>query len=128
MARSDRSRFLRQMIDSEAEMDALFQTLAEDIGNLVLRAQDADGTVPISKLAGLQKRAGRLVDEVFLNERGRPFSDEDNEPLAPFPRIIAEGQRAMIELALERAATILDKHLPEDLRLKLGTREVVGGS
>jgi len=48
MARSDRAAFLRQLIDTEAEMDALFQELAQDIGGLVLRAQDADGVIPIA--------------------------------------------------------------------------------
>ena len=106
-------------------MDILFQVLAEDIGNLVLRAQGDDGTVPVSKLPQLQRQAGRLVDEAFIGGQREPYG-ENNEPQAPFPRIITEGQMAMIDVALEREAAILDKHLPDDLRLRMAGREVVG--
>ena len=123
MARSDRAAFLRQLVDSEKEMDALFQQLAVDIGNLVFRAQDADGTVPIQALPRLQKEAARMVRTRFLDASGQAF-DDNNEPLAEFPQIIAEGQRAMIEVALERAARILDKYLPEDLASQLRGREI----
>ena len=123
MARSDRSRFLRQLIDSEHQMDTLFQQLAEDIGNLVFRAQDSDGTVPIQALPRLQKEAARMVRTRFLDADGKGF-DERHEPRAQFPAIISEGQRAMIELALDRTARILDKYLPEDLANQLRTREI----
>jgi len=123
MAATDRARFLRQMIDSEAEMDALFQTLAEDIGNLVFRAQNPDGTVPSERLAQIQKQAGRMVRAQFLDGSGQAF-DENNEPLASFPRIIAEGQKAMVELALDRTVRILDKYLPEDIANQLRIREI----
>lgn len=125
MPRSDRSRFLRQMIDTEAQMDEVFETLAQTIAFAVFRAQGADGTIPIERLPQLQREAGRLVDQVFVGPGRQPF-DENNEPTASYPRIIAEGQKAMIEVGLERAAAILDKYLPEDLRLRLAAREVVG--
>ena len=121
MAKSDLAVFRRQLIDSERVMDALFQQLAEDVGNLVFRAQNPDGTVPIEALSRLQKEAGRLVRAQFLDASGRGF-DDNNEPLAPFPKVIAEGQKAMIDVALERTATILDKALPEDLRLRMAAR------
>ena len=121
MARTDQAAFRRQLIDSERQMDALFQQLAVDVGNLVLRAQNHDGTVPIERLAQLQQAAGRLVDEVFVGPGRRPFGD-DNKPLAAFPRIIAEGQKAMIEIALERTAALLDKALPDDVRAALATQ------
>ena len=123
MARTDRQVFLRQLIDSEQQMDTLFQALAEDVGNLVLRAQGDDGKVPIQALPRLQRQAGAMVRARFLDASGRGFGD-DNEPLAPFPTIVAEGQRAMVEVSLERTATILDKALPEDLRLRMAGREV----
>ena len=111
-------------MDSEAEMDALFQDLAVEIGNMVLRAQNPDGTVPISALPGLQRQAEAAVRRRFLNREGRAFDDR-NEPLAPFPQIVADGQKAMIRLALERMVAILDKALPEDLRIRLAAREIV---
>ena len=121
MAKSDLAVFRRQLIDSERVMDALFQQLAEDVGNLVFRAQGLDGTVPIEALPRLQKESGKLVRAQFLDASGRGF-DDNNEPLAPFPKVIAEGQKAMIDVALERTATILDKALPEDLRLRMAAR------
>ncbi len=124
MAKTDRSRFLRQLIDTEKQMDVLFQTLAENISYLVLRAQSDDGTVPISKLSQLQRQAGRLVDEVFIGGQREPYG-ENNEPQTPFARIITEGQLAGIDVALEREAAILDRYLPEDLRLRMAGREVV---
>jgi len=124
MAKTDLAAFRRQLLDSEAEMDALFQDLAVEIGNMVLRAQNPDGTVPISALPGLQRQAEAAVRRRFLNREGRAFG-ENNEPLAPFPQIVADGQKAMIRLALERTAAILDKSLPEDLRAALTGREVV---
>ena len=124
MAKTDRQVFFRQLVSSEKQMDALFQALAVEIGNTVLRAQGADGKVPIQALPRLQKQAGAMVRAQFLGANGQAF-DENNEPLAPFPRIIAEGQRAMVDVALERAAAILDKALPEDLRLAMAAREVV---
>ena len=124
MAQTDRARFLRQMIESERAMDDLFQALALDIGNAVLRgAQDADGIVPIQVLPQLQREAARMVRARFLGVDGQAF-DENNEPLAEFPRVIAEGQRAMIEVALERAAAILDRYLPEDIANKFRVREI----
>ena len=121
MAKSDLAVFRRQLIDSERVMDALFQQLAEDVGNLVFRAQNPDGTVPIEALSRLQKESGKLVRAQFLDASGRGF-DDNNEPLAPFPKVIAEGQKAMIGVALERTAAILDKALPEDLRLRMAAR------
>jgi len=123
VAKTDLAAFRRQLIDSEHEMDALFQQLAEDIGNAVFRAQNPDGTVPIERLTQVQKEAARMVRLRFLDASGRGF-DDDNEPLAPFPRIVADGQRNMIEVALERVATILDKALPEDLRVAMAARMV----
>lgn len=124
MAKGDRAAFLRQMVTSEKQMDGLFQQLAVDIGNLVLRAQASEGTVPIQALPRLQREAAGMVMARFLGADARPF-DDDNEPLAEFPRIVSEGQRAMIELALEGTAAILDKVLPEDLRRELAAREVI---
>ena len=121
--RSDRAAFLRQMVASEKRMDALFRGLAIEIGNLVLRAQGPEGKVPIQALPQLQWEAAGRVTARFLDAEGRPF-DDDKEPLAEFPRIISEGQRAMIGLALEGTAKILDKALPEDLKERMAAREI----
>jgi len=118
-----RAAMLRQLVKSEREMDALFDQLAHDVGDLVLRAQGPDGTVPLQALQQLRVETARLVGRAFLGADGRPF-DDDNQPQAAFPRIIAEGQQAMIELALEGTVEILDRMLPEDLRLEMAGREV----
>ena len=107
-------------------MDELFQQLARDIGDLVLRAQGADGKVPIQRLRDLQREAGRLVDAAFVGYARQPF-DDNNEPQAAYSRIIAEGQKAMIDLALERTAAILDKHMPADVRIAMEAKEVGNG-
>jgi len=118
-----RAAMLRQLVKSEREMDALFDQLAHDVGDLVLRAQGPDGTVPLQALQQLRVETARLVGRAFLGADGRPF-DDDNQPQAAFPRIISEGQQAMIELALEGTVEILDRMLPEDLRLEMAGREV----
>ena len=123
MAMTDQAAFRRQLIDSERQMDVLFRQLAVDIGNLVFRAQNHDGTVPIEALPRLQMEAAREVQARFLGTGDKAF-DDNNEPLAAFPRIIADGQKAMIKIALERMATILDKALPEDVRRGLAAREI----
>jgi len=123
MTKADRRAFLRQLVESEKEMDALFRELAVEIGNAVLRAQGSDGKVPLQALPQLQRQAELMVKARFLDSSGRGF-DDANEPLAPFPRIVAEGQRAMVRQALEETAKILDKMLPEDLRQALAMREI----
>ena len=115
MARSRRGRprgvaptMRRNLRDVEKEMDVLFQELARDIGQVVLRAAGPDGTVPVERLGAVQAQARRLVDGVFVGPNGRPFG-EDNEPLAPFPQVVAEGQLAMIDMVLAKQERIMRK-------------------
>jgi len=124
MARSDKAAFLGTLDRAEQEMTALFDRLAGDVGDLVLRAAGPDGTVPVERLPALRAQMGRLVDAAFLGGPDRrPFTEVGNQPLAPFPEIISRGQMAMIDLALARAAKELDR-LPADVRERLARREV----
>ena len=123
MAKTDRAAFRGVLRGAEDEMNVLFGQLATDIGQRVIRAQGPDGTVPVESLQRIQQEAGRMVDAVFVGSQRMPF-DEQNEPLAPFPRIIAHGQKAMIDLALRRSAAILDRQLPEDLQRRLSSLRV----
>ena len=79
--------------------------------------------MPVEHLQRIQQEAERLVEAAFLGPQRRPF-DERNEPQAPFPKIIADGQKAMIDLALGRSAAILDRYLPEDLQRRLSSLRV----
>lgn len=121
MAKTDRAAFAGTLAEAEREMDALFEGLARDVGNLVLRAQGPEGTVPVERLPELQRQARRLVDAAFVGPAGQPFSDA-HEPLAPYPAVIAAGQWAMIDLALARTTAILSRHLPEDVRAQWARR------
>ena len=121
MAKTDRAAFKRALRDAEDQMTALFGQLATDIGQMVMRAQGPDGTVPVELLQQIQREAGRMVEAVFLSAASRRPFDDQNEPLAPYPGIIADGQRTMIELALSRQAKILDRHLPEDLQRRISS-------
>ena len=105
-------------------MDVLFQQLATDVGNLVLRAAGPDGTVPVERLQELQQQAAQRVDAVFLGTDRRPY-DAQNQPQAPFPQIVTDGQFAMIDLAQERTAKILDRYMPEEVRAQMAARSVV---
>lgn len=123
MARSDRAAFLGVLRQAEGELTALFEGLATEVGNLVLRAQDPDGSVPLERLPELRAQVARLVDARFVGAGREPF-DERNGPESPYAQIISDGQWAMVELALEREARILDRYLPEDLRQALAARRV----
>lgn len=124
MARTDKAAFAAIHREAEEMMDTLFQQLAADVGNLVLRAQGPEGTVPVERLPELQRQAARLVDAAFLGAGGKPF-DDANRPLAPYPRIVAEGQIAMIDLAQARTAATLDRLMPEEVRARLAARSVL---
>lgn len=121
MAKTDRAAFLQVLREAEGEMTTIFGQLATELGQLVLKAQGPDGTVPVERLQQIQEQAGRLVEAKFLGgPQRRPFDDR-NEPQAEYPRILAAGQRAMIDLALNRSATILNRYLPEDLQRRLSS-------
>jgi hypothetical protein len=124
MAKTDLAAFLGTLQQAEDEMTALFDKLAHDVGDLVLRAAGPDGKVPVERLPQLRAQVGRLVDAAFLGGPDRrPFSEEGNTPLAPFPAIISRGQLAMIDRALDRTAKSLDR-LPGDVRQQLQQRQV----
>lgn len=123
MARSDRAAFLGVLTEAERELQRLMAEIAHDVGDLVLRAAGPDGMVPVERIAELQKAAGQVVDAAFLGAGREPFN-ERNEPMAAYPRILAKGQLAMIDLALERQARLLEQHLPGDLLTALASRKV----
>jgi len=114
----------RELERAETEMNRLFEGLAHDVGDLVLRMAGPDGKVPLERLPDLLRAVRPVVDSVFIGgRRAEPF-DERNEPLAPFPVVIARGQRAMIDAALEEQVTLLNRYLPEDVRHALALRPV----
>lgn len=98
----------RNLRDLERELDALFLKLARDIGLVVLRAAGPDGKVPVERLGQVQAESRRLVDAVFVGPNGRPFG-EGNEPLAGYPRVIAEGQLAMIDMVLAEQERVMKR-------------------
>ena len=121
MAKSDRAAFLGVVRQTEAELGAVMAKLAHDAGDIVLRAAGPDGTIPIERLEGVQRQARMIVDAAFIGPVGQPFG-EGNEGMAPYPRIIETGQRAMLELALERTGRILDERLPQDVQAVLSAQ------
>lgn len=102
-------------------MTTIFDQLARDIGQVVLRAAGPEGTVPVERLADVQRQAHALVDAVFVGPGGKGF-DEAHQPLSPYARVISEGQLGMIDLALARQATILRRTMPEDVRQGMAAR------
>lgn len=127
MATTDKARFQAILRDAETEMDTLFGQLATEIGQIVLNAAGDDGTVPPARLQDVLGQAERAVDRVFLGGgAGKPFG-EQNEPLSPFAKLIADGQKAQIEVALERHASILDRYLPVDVADGITRRWMQGG-
>ena len=118
MARTDRSAFLGVLRDAEREMDVLFRQLAADVGRMVVAAAGPDGMVPEVRIQDLQRQAGRRVDALFVGSLRQPFG-EGHEPMAPYPRLISDGQKAMIDIALAREAAILERHLPPELARRL---------
>ena len=124
MAKTDKAAFAGVLGNAEGAMERIFRQLATDIGNLVLRAAGPEGTVPVERLPELQKQVAQLVDAVFLGADGKPYSD-DNQPQAPYPQIVTDGQMAMIDLSQERTAKILDRTMPEEVRAEMAARSVV---
>ena len=124
MAKTDRAAFAGVLGNAEGAMERLFRKLANDIGNLVLRAAGPEGTVPVERLPELQRQTAQLVDAVFLGAGGKPYAD-DNQPQAPFPQIVTEGQMSMVDLAQERTAKLLDQYMPEEERARMAARSVV---
>jgi hypothetical protein len=122
VAQTDKSAFLGILRQAEDGMDEVFGGLARDLGAMVMGMAAADGKVPVERLPEVQRRARQMVDRVFLGDGGRGFDDIDHKPLAPFPRVISEAQWAMIDLALQRTAKILDDRMPEDVRRALAMR------
>jgi hypothetical protein len=125
MAQTDKSAFLGVLRQAEDGMDEVFGSLARDLGAMVMGMAAADGKVPVERLPEVQRRARQMVDAAFLGMGGKPY-DEQHKPLAPFPRVISEAQLAMIDLALNRTAKILDDKMPEDVRRALAMRGVRG--
>lgn len=124
MAKTDLALFLGTLQQAEEEMTALFDQLARDVGDVVIRAAGPDGTVPVERLPAIRAQVGRLVDAAFLGGPDRrPFSEAGNQPLAPFPAIISRGQFEMIDRALGKTAKGLDR-LPADVRERLRQRQV----
>ena len=121
MAKTDRAAFLGELRGAEAQMTSIFDQLATDIGQVVLRAAGPEGTVPVERLADVQRQAHALVDAVFVGPGGKGF-DERNQPLSPYARVISEGQLAMIDQAFARQAAILQRTMPEDVRLGMAAR------
>ena len=121
MARTDRAAFLAELRAAEKQMTTIFDQLATDIGQVVLRAAGPEGTVPVERLADVQRQAHALVDAVFVGPGGKGF-DEAHQPLSPYARIISEGQLGMIDLALAREATILQRLMPQDVQQGMAAR------
>ena len=123
MAKTDRAAFHQVLRTAEDEMNAMFGELATEISNVVLRAQGPDGTVPVERLQQIQQESARLIEAKFLGPQRQPF-DERNQPQAPYPRILADGQLGMIDLALGRSEAILNRYLPEDLQRRLSSLRI----
>lgn len=125
MSKTDLALFLGTLQQAEDEMTELFDQLARDVGDVVIRAAGPDGKVPVERLPAIRAQVGRLVDAAFLGGPDRrPFGEEGNQPLAPFPAIISRGQLAMIDRALGKTAKDLDR-LPADVRERLRQRQVI---
>lgn len=124
VARTDRAAFLGELRDAEAEMTTIFDQLATKVGQVVLRAAGPEGTVPVERLADVQRQAHELVDAVFLGPGGKAFDEAPgaHRPLSPYARVISEGQYAMIDLALARGGAILRRTMPEDVRRGMAAR------
>lgn len=128
MATTDKARGRAILREAEQGMDTLFGQLATEIGQIVLAAAGDDGVVPPARLQGVLQQAERAVDRVFLGVgAGKPFS-EQNEPLSPFAKLISVGQKAQIEVALERTARILDQFMPADVADAITRRWMQGAS
>lgn len=117
--------FIAVLAKAETDMNAVFDPLAKQVGDLVLRSAGQDGKVPVERLRDVQAAAHRLVDEAILGPQNRPF-DDGNQPLSGYARAIATGQLAMIDLALERQAKLLDRLMPADVRDALRERFLRG--
>lgn len=118
MARTDRAVFNANLRTVEDGLNVLFAQLASDVGQAVFRAQDEDGLVPVEKLPELQAQVERLVDALFLGPQRRPFDDQ-HRPLAPYPRVLAEGLQAQVDLAFDRTERTLDRVLSDEQREEL---------
>ena len=128
MAKTDRAAFLGELSRAENQMTTIFDQLAKDVGQVVLRAAGPDGTVPVERLADVQRQAHALVDAVFVGPGGKGFDEAHqapgaHRPLSPYARVISEGQLAMIDLALGRQAAILRRVMPEDVRQGMAARD-----
>lgn len=115
MARSDRAAFLGTLRAAERQMSALFEQMARELGEVVLQAAGEDGTIAVERIPEVQRAAHRIVDRYFLGNGGVAFG-EQNEPLSPYARIVADGQWAMIDAELSRQAKLLDRLMPADVR------------
>ena len=117
--------FVAVLREAERAMNAVFEPLAKQVADVMLRSQAPDGKVPIERLRDVQAAAHRLVDAAILGPQNRPF-DDGNQPLSGYARAISDGQLAMIDLALERQAKLLDRLMPADVRDGLRERFLSG--
>lgn len=117
--------FLRILAQAEREMNDVFNGLAHNLGDIVLRSAGPDGIIPVERLPDIQAAARQLVDAAILGTGGRPFDDR-NQAQSLYAQAIQRGQERMIDLALERQAKMLDKLLPEDVRNGLRMRYLAG--
>ncbi len=118
MATAEQRALRSALRTAEGEMTALFDGLAREIGQVVMRAAGPDGTVPEERLGQVQAEARRLVSRAIVGDSRLPF-DEENRPRSAYARIIERGQMALIDFALEQEAALLRRWLPEDVRAGL---------
>jgi hypothetical protein len=117
--------FLAVLRQAETDMNGVFEPLAHQVGDVVLRSAGEDGKVPVERLRDVQAAAHRLVDAAILGPQNKAF-DDGNKPLSGYARAISDGQLGMIDLALERQAKLLDRLLPADVRDGLRERFLRG--
>lgn len=121
MASREQRELRAALRDAEREMTALFDGLAREIGQVVMRYAGPDGTVPEERLGQVQAEARRLVSRAIVGDSRLPF-DEENRPRSAYARILERGQMRLIDFALEEEAKRLRRVLPEDLRAALAQR------
>lgn len=121
MATREEVAFRRVLRDIERQMTAMFDELAGQVGQVILRYAGEDGKVPVERLQDVQREANRLVDAMMLGPGGRGF-DEQNQPLSRYAQVIQDGQVRMLNLALERLGATMARYIPEDLLRELGRR------
>lgn len=98
------------------EIRKLFQTLANDIGRVLLRYGGQSGVIPLTSIRDVQAAVAPLVSSMFVGLDGRNAYGRDGvTALAPFPALLNRSIAGVTADVVRAHQKFMLKRLPDDV-------------